>query len=65
VYVELRAGASLTLEELTTFLKGREVSTESLPERLVVVDELPRSSGGKIAKGELREDARRRFAPDA
>jgi acyl-CoA synthetase len=65
VYVELRAGTSLTLEELTTFLKGREVSTESLPERLVVVDELPRSSGGKIAKGELREDARRRFAPDA
>ena len=61
VYVELRAGTSLTLEELTTFLRDREVSTESLPERLVVVDELPRSSGGKIAKGELREDARRRF----
>jgi acyl-CoA synthetase len=61
VYVELRAGASLTLEQLTLFLQERQVSTESLPERLVVVDELPRSSGGKIAKGELREDAKRRF----
>ena len=61
VYVELRAGTSLTLEELTAYLKGREVSTESLPERLVIVDELPRSSGGKIAKGELRDDARKRF----
>jgi acyl-CoA synthetase len=61
VYVELRAGASLTLDDLTTFLRDRDVSTESLPERLVVVDELPRSSGGKIAKGELREDAHRRF----
>ena len=63
VYAELRAGASLTLEELTAFLKERDVSTESLPERLVVVSELPRSSGGKIAKGELREDARKRFGP--
>jgi acyl-CoA synthetase len=34
---------------------------ESLPERLVVVDEIPRSSGGKIAKGELRADIRRRL----
>jgi acyl-CoA synthetase len=28
------------------------------PERLVVLDELPRSSGGKLAKGELTERAR-------
>jgi acyl-CoA synthetase len=63
VYVELRPGTSLTLETLTEFLTDRQVSTESLPERLVVVDEIPRSSGGKIAKGELRADARRRFGP--
>ena len=30
------------------------VSREWHPERLVVVDEMPRSSGGKIAKGEVR-----------
>ena len=29
---------------------------EWFPERLVVVDDLPRSSGGKVAKGELRAD---------
>jgi acyl-CoA synthetase len=29
-----------------------------LPERLEVLDELPRSSGGKVAKGELREHIR-------
>jgi acyl-CoA synthetase len=31
-----------------------------LPERLIVVDELPRSSGGKIAKSALRADIKAR-----
>jgi len=29
-----------------------------------VLDELPRASGGKVAKGELRADIRRRLTPD-
>jgi acyl-CoA synthetase len=62
-YVELDEGASLTLEELVAHLAARGTSKELLPEDLVVLDRLPRSSGGKVAKGELREDARRRFAP--
>jgi acyl-CoA synthetase len=61
-YVELRAGASLTLEELTQHLAARGTSREWWPERLVVLAALPRASGGKIAKGELRADARRRAA---
>jgi acyl-CoA synthetase len=60
VYVELRAGAALTLPELVRHLTARELGKESFPERLVVLPALPRASGGKIAKGELREDARRR-----
>ena len=31
------------------------MSKELLPERLEILDELPRSSGGKIAKGQLRD----------
>ena len=61
VYVELTAGSSLELEELVAFLRARGISSEYLPERLVVMDELPRSSGGKLAKGQLREDAKARF----
>jgi len=61
VYVELRPGAALTLEELVAHLASRGVSKEMFPEHLVVVDELPRSSGGKVAKKELREDIRRRI----
>jgi len=62
VYVELRGGTSLSLDELVAHLRARAVSREWWPEHLVVVDELPRSSGGKVAKGELKADAARRSA---
>lgn len=59
VYVELRPGKSLSLEELTREMRSRDVSKENLPERLEILDALPRGSGGKIAKQRLREDVRR------
>jgi acyl-CoA synthetase len=65
VYAELRPGASLTLEALVQHLRSREVSTESFPERLIIVDEIPRSSGGKVAKGALREDIAQRVQEEA
>jgi acyl-CoA synthetase len=54
--------ADLDLDELTAHLADRGVSKEVWPEHLVVVDDLPRASGGKIAKGELRDDIKRRLA---
>ncbi|MCP3984045.1 MAG: cyclohexanecarboxylate-CoA ligase, partial [bacterium] len=62
IYVELRQHEpKLTLEALGKHLKARGVSPEWFPERLIVVDALPRASGGKIAKGELRMDILRRL----
>jgi acyl-CoA synthetase len=58
VFVELTTGASLDLPTLTEHLLRLGISKELLPERLEVVDALPRSSGGKIAKGRLREEIR-------
>ena len=60
LYVELRPGASVTLAELQRFLADAGVSKEVFPEDLVVVEEIPRSSGAKVAKGDLRQDAARR-----
>lgn len=59
VYVELHPGATLTLDDLTAHLATRGTSKEVMPEHLVVLDRLPRSSGGKVAKGELSERAAR------
>ncbi|MFN8027687.1 MAG: class I adenylate-forming enzyme family protein [Acidimicrobiia bacterium] len=63
LYAELQPGASLTLDDVVTYLRAEGVSPEWFPERLEVLDELPRASGGKVAKGELRADIRRRLAP--
>jgi acyl-CoA synthetase len=53
--VVLRDGASLELPELVAFLAEQGVSKECFPEYLAVVDELPQSMGGKVAKRELRQ----------
>lgn len=60
VYLQLVPETSITLEELIDHLERRGTSKEIRPERLIVLEELPRASGGKVAKGELRADARRR-----
>ena len=60
VYVELQPGQTLTLPELLAHLETTGTGKENYPEHLIVMDELPRSSGSKVAKGALREDARLR-----
>ena len=60
VYVQLHPGQSLTLQELVDHLLAAGTSKEILPEHLVVMDALPISSGGKIAKGDLRADVLKR-----
>ena len=64
LYAELVDSAAITLPELVEHLLSLGVSKELLPERFIVVDELPRSSGGKVAKGQLREDIRARMEVD-
>jgi acyl-CoA synthetase len=57
-YVELRPGAEVDLDALREHLAARGVGKELWPERIVVLDALPRASGGKVAKGELRDHVR-------
>jgi acyl-CoA synthetase len=56
LYTELVDSHTVELPDLVKHLLAQGVSKELLPEALIVVDELPRSSGGKIAKGQLRDD---------
>jgi acyl-CoA synthetase len=60
-FVELKDAAALDLPTLAEHLLQQGVSKELLPERLEILDELPRSSGGKIAKGLLRDKIRSRL----
>lgn len=47
--------AAVTVASLTSFLAARGVSKHLYPEKVVVVDELPRAPGGKVAKGQVRD----------
>ena len=51
--VVLRPGLSLSLPELVTFLRGFEIASFKLPERLECVDALPLSGFGKVSKKDL------------
>ncbi|MEV4636517.1 AMP-binding protein [Actinoplanes sp. NPDC049548] len=51
----LREGAELTLDEVTAHLSGKGLATFKLPERLVVLDRLPTTVTGKIARARLRD----------
>jgi len=61
IYVVPRVGATVTLDSIAQHLAARGVTKEWFPEHLILVDELPMSSGGKVAKGDLKEDVKRRF----
>jgi acyl-CoA synthetase len=63
VYVELHSGSTLDLDGLRGHLASRGVGKELWPEHLVVLDALPRSTGGKVAKGALRDDVQQRVGP--
>jgi acyl-CoA synthetase len=64
LYAELVDSQAIDLPELVNHLLALGVSKELLPERLIVLDELPRSSGDKVAKGQLRQDIRARMEAD-
>jgi acyl-CoA synthetase (AMP-forming)/AMP-acid ligase II len=48
----------LTLAELVEYCRDQRLAMQKIPERLEIVDELPRNSMGKILKHELRKTFR-------
>jgi 2,3-dihydroxybenzoate-AMP ligase len=51
----LRDGATLSFEELKTFLLGKEIAKFKLPERMEILDDFPLSTFGKVSKKQLAE----------
>jgi non-ribosomal peptide synthetase component E (peptide arylation enzyme) len=55
VFIVPSKGATIELGDLTRALAARGVAKYKWPERLEVVDELPRTPVGKVSKVRLRE----------
>ena len=58
-YVILRRGAELEIPEVVDHFAAEGVARQKTPERLVEVDELPRTPMGKVRKVELRTRLRK------
>lgn len=58
-YVVLRQGSNFDMEAMVTFLEQARLARQKFPDRLFVVDALPRTASGKVLKHVLRDLARR------
>ncbi|HZK18232.1 MAG TPA: class I adenylate-forming enzyme family protein [Clostridia bacterium] len=55
VYIVPKEGEAVAFEDVTSFMKSKGVAIYKLPERIEIIDEIPRNPVGKILKGVLRE----------
>jgi len=55
-YIEPKAGAQLTFDDIISFLKGEKASVLQLPERIEFIDAMPYTGAQKLDKRYLRED---------
>ena len=61
VYVVPKKGETVTLDEVTSFMKEQDIAVYKLPERLEITDEIPRNPLGKAIKAKLREDIKKKI----
>ena len=55
-YLILKEGAeSLTLEQVAAFTDEQQLARQKIPERVILVDDLPRTPSGKVRKDVLRK----------
>ena len=61
VYVVLRGEEKLELEEIKAFMKEKGIAVYKIPERLEIINAIPRNPVGKILKKVLREDIKKKL----
>jgi cyclohexanecarboxylate-CoA ligase len=64
-YVVLEPGGTLTLAEMSRHLEDRRIARQKIPERLIIVGQLPKTASGKVQKFLLRTGQAPALAIDA
>lgn len=57
VFAVPKSGETISLEEIVTFVASTGIAKQKLPERLIVIEDLPRTSIGKVHKAVLKKMA--------
>jgi fatty-acyl-CoA synthase len=60
-FVRVEPRHNLTAPEVIDYCRGK-IASYKVPRHVVIVDELPMTGSGKVQKGKLRDEARRRLA---
>ncbi|MDX9760977.1 MAG: AMP-binding enzyme [Desulfomonilia bacterium] len=60
-YVVPGDGQQLTLGDVTSFMEDQGMAVYKFPERLEIIDAIPRNPVGKVLKHVLREDIRQKM----
>ncbi len=60
-YIEVKPGETLSLQDVQKFMEENNVAKYKWPERVEIVNELPRTPTGKVLKYVLREDIRKKM----
>ena len=61
VYVVPKPEETIDLESVVKFMKEQGVAVYKLPERLEIVNQIPRNPVGKVMKRQLREDIKQKI----
>ncbi|MBC3889743.1 medium-chain fatty-acid--CoA ligase [Acetobacterium paludosum] len=62
VYVVLKKGKEfLDLNELLDYMQKKKIPKRYWPERLEIIDKIPRTDSGKVKKNQLRDDLEKRM----
>jgi len=64
LYLTLAPGHQITLDDVTKVMNDAGVARFKLPERLVLVDQMPVTKVGKLDKQAMREDIRERLTQE-
>ena len=62
VFVVPRDGQVVTLADVSSFMKEKGLAVYKIPERVEIIDAIPRNAVGKILKKKLREDIRKKLS---
>lgn len=60
-YVVTVPGDEISFPEMVNHLEGCEIARQKLPERLEIIEELPKTASGKVQKYKLRDRIERRL----
>lgn len=60
-FLVLKPGETVTFEQMIDYLSAKKIAKQKLPERLEIVDELPRTISGKVQKYILRDQIKNKL----